>query len=93
MTSISTQAEPKYRTTFYLTEENKRLLDHIPRGKKTVLINQALSRLLTEMEKEKDRNKLVKMIADIEPVASKHSTEEIITALRDHDARKLFTND
>lgn len=42
----------KYRTTFYLTEENKAMLDQIPRGKKTVLVNEALSLLLKKKKRK-----------------------------------------
>jgi hypothetical protein len=82
MSSIQASTETKYRTTFYLTEENKQLLDQIPRGKKTVLINEALSLLLKKIEREKDSKRLMKMIDDITPVPSKRSSEEMVSALR-----------
>jgi transposase len=62
---ISENETTKYRTTFYLTEENKKLLDQIPRGNKTALINEALSRLLKDMEREKNKKKLQQMISAI----------------------------
>jgi len=81
-----TKAEKKYRTTFYLTEENKVLLDRVPRGKKTSLINQALSELLKGMEKEKNKQKLFNMIKEIEPVAYEQSSVEMVRTLRnEHD--------
>lgn len=83
MNSTQESITTKYRTTFYLTEENKAMLDLIPRGEKTILVNEALSLLLKKMEKEKNNRKFVKMIKEIKPVAAQSSSEEMVRTLRD----------
>lgn len=84
MSVIQSTVQTKHRTTFYLTEENKKMLDEIPRGEKTILVNQALSTLLKKMKKEKNNKKFVQMIQNIEPVETEHTSEEMVRALREN---------
>lgn len=80
---VSETKTAKYRTTFYLTEENKRLLDQIPRGNKTALINEALNKLLKEKEQERNKKKLSLMIDDIVPAKHNESSVDMIRKLRE----------
>jgi len=82
MASIQSSISTNYRTTFYLTAENKALLDQIPRGKKTVVVNKALSLLLKKMLKEKDNQRFLEMIQEIKPVKTHISSEEMVRELR-----------
>jgi len=82
MASIQNSIPTNYRTTFYLTAENKALLDQIPRGKKTVVVNKALSLLLKKMLKEKDNQRFLEMIQEIKPVKTHISSEEMVRELR-----------
>lgn len=84
MSSTVENSTSKYRTTFYLTEENKAMLDQIPRGMKTELVNEALSLLLKKRKKEQNNKKLNEMIQAINPVQTQSSSEEMVKALRDN---------
>jgi len=86
----STQTKTKYRTTFYLTEENKKMLDKMPRGSKTALINKALGQILKKMEKEENTKKFIEMISDITPVPTEYSSEEMVRRLRENKLESLF---
>jgi len=84
MSTIKENIASKYRTTFYLTKENKEMLDQIPRGKKTVLVNEALSAMLNKIKKRENNKKFVGMIKGIEPVETQYSSEQIIRMIRNN---------
>jgi len=84
MSTIKENTASKYRTTFYLTKENKAMLDQIPRGKKTVLVNEALSVMLKKIKKRENNKKFVEMIKGIEPVETQYSSEQIIRMIRNN---------
>ena len=82
MKNIISNEPDKVRTTLYLTQENRRGLDRIPRGQKTALMNRAIAYALKELEKKENSKKFIEMIAHIEPVKSELSSEEMTQQLR-----------
>ncbi len=49
----------KYKTTLYLTEENRRRLKQIPKRSMTRLINEAIAEKLTQIEKAQAKQRLL----------------------------------
>jgi len=82
--------QDKVRTTLYLTQENRARLNRIPRGKKTELMNKAIANALEELEREENSKKFLEMIAEIEPVKPKYSSEEMVRMLREGREQELL---
>ena len=72
----------KVRTTLYLTPENKRGLDQIPRGQKTALMNRAIENALKELDQKENAKKFIEMIDQVKPVKMDLSSEEVVRYLR-----------
>lgn len=72
----------KIRTTVYLTQENKKRLDRIPRAQKTALINKAIANTFAEREREEAMQNFLKTLATIKPVKTVYSSEEMVRMLR-----------
>lgn len=80
----TTKSEPsKSRMSIYVSEANRRRLARIPRGKKTLLVNQALAQVLTDLEKQENFDVFLKKINEIKPVAASKSSEEMVRELRE----------
>lgn len=89
-TTTSTTGQNKIRTTLYLTQENRARLNRIPRGKKTELMNKAIANALEELEREENSQKFLDMVAQIEPVKAKYSSEKMVRMLREGKEQKLL---
>lgn len=92
MISTTEVGQSKIRTTLYLTQENRKRLDRIPRGQKTDLMNKAIAKVLEELEREENAQKFIKMLATIEPVKAKYSSEEMVRMLREGKEQELLDN-
>lgn len=92
MTTLTEIEQGKIRTTLYLTQENKKRLDRIPRGQKTTLMNKAIANALEELEREENTQKFLKMLATIKPVKTAYSSEEMVRMLREGKEQQLLDN-
>lgn len=92
MTTLTDLEQGKIRTTLYLTQENKKRLDRIPRGQKTALMNKAIADALTELERQENAQKFLKMLATIKPVKTAYSSEEMVKMLREGKEQALRDN-
>ena len=68
--------------SIYISEANKKRLARIPRGRKTSLVNEALARLLTELEKQEGCD-VSRKIREITPVTTSKTSEEMVKELRE----------
>lgn len=59
MTNLEQKKEKKIRTTLYLSKENRKKLDMIPKGQKTELMNYAIAKALHEVEREKAKQEII----------------------------------
>ena len=92
MITTKETSQTKIRTTLYLTKENKRLLDGIPRGKKTELMNKAIANAFAELEREKNSKNFVEKMAAIQPVVSEYSAVDMVNMLRTGKESQLLDN-
>ena len=92
MTTLTELEQGKIRTTLYLTQENKRRLDRIPRGQKTTLMNKAIADALAELERKENAQKFLTMLATIQPVKTAYSSEEMVRMLREGKEQQLLDN-
>lgn len=92
MTTLTDIEPNKIRTTLYLTQENKRRLDRIPRGQKTALMNKAIANALIELERQENAQKFLTLIATIQPVKTTYSSEEMVRMLREGKEQDLLDN-
>lgn len=90
MTNTAEAGQSKIRTTLYLTQENRKRLDRIPKGQKTDLMNRAIAKALEELEREENANKFLNMVASIKPVKTKYSSEEMVRMLREGKEQQLL---
>lgn len=81
--SLARKSEPKARMSIYLSAENRKRLAGVPRGLKTTLINDALERVLTEIEKKENFDSFLGAVRSIQPVKSQRSSEEMVRSLRE----------
>ena len=82
------QSEPKTRTSVYLTDSNRRRLDQIPRGAKTALINEALTKALDEAEREAGAYAdLMARLKALKPVKPSRASEVLLRELRERESR------
>lgn len=83
MTAIETsKEEPKVRMSFYVTKRNSTRLRSIPRGQKSKLVNQALSEVLSTIEKKNKMSSFLSKIEKLTPVKSEKTSEELVRELR-----------
>jgi len=80
--TISTNKDRKIRTTLYLTLENKKRLERIPRGKRTLVINQAIAHTLKQMDRQETKKSLLKALNNIQPIQSHEPVEKTIRNAR-----------
>ena len=69
--------EEKIRTTLYLTKENRKKLDMIPKGQKTELMNYAIAKVLHELEREKLKQEI------LESLSSPNTGEKVTVSTQD----------
>lgn len=72
----------KIRTTVYLTQENKKRLDRLPRAQKTAFINKAIANTFAEREREEAVQNFLNTMATIQPVKTVYSSEKMVRMLR-----------
>jgi hypothetical protein len=90
MISTTEAGQSKIRTTLYLTQENRKRLDRIPRGQKTDLMNRAIAKVLEELEKEENASRFLNMVASIKPVKAEYSSEEMVRMIREGKEQQLL---
>ncbi len=73
----------KSHMLIYISEANRKRLARIPRGRKTSLVNEALARLLTELEKQEGFETFLRKIREITPVTTSKTSEEMVKELRE----------
>lgn len=83
MTTLTNLEQGKIRTILYLTQENKKRLDRLPKDQKIALINKAIAIVLEEFEREENAQKFLKMLTTIQPVKTAYSSEEMVRMLRE----------
>ena len=74
---------PMSRMSIYITEPNRRRLAAIPRGQKTELVNEALDKVLSDIEKRKNFDKFLEDARNFPRVKYKKSSEEMIREVRE----------
>ena len=74
--------------SIYISEDNRKRLDRVPRGQKTKLVNQALSQVLTALENSENFDAFLGKIRSIKPVAASKSSEAMTRELRKTGAIK-----
>lgn len=73
----------KYKTTLYLTKENRKRLQQMPKGNMTTIINQAIAEKLERMERGQARQVLLDALDTGKRSPSKGiPTEEAVRTLR-----------
>lgn len=68
--------------SFYVTKRNSSLLRSIPRGQKSKLVNEALSEVLSTIEKKKKMNAFLAKVGKLTPIKSEKTSEELVRELR-----------
>jgi hypothetical protein len=80
--TLARKSESKARMSIYISAENRKRLAKVPKGLKTTLINDALSQVLTSMEKQVNFDSFLESVRSIQPVKVPKSSEEMVRALR-----------
>ena len=89
MTSLRGKEE-KIRTTLYLTQENRKKLDMIPKGQKTELMNYAIAKALHEVEREKTKQMiLLQLSKPLEKKPVNVSTQDALDEIRSRELHNL----
>lgn len=90
----TTQQTPaKFKTTLYLTEENKKRLDLINAKNRTRLINQAIAEKLESIERQALKEKLLNSLKTPPAHPSKGiSTEDALHEIRQREFRSLISD-
>lgn len=87
----SDQKPTKFKTTLYLTENNRRQLDKLNRGSRTKLINQAIAEKLAELEREELKKKLLDALDNGVSIPSNGvSTEDALHEIRSRELDNLL---
>jgi hypothetical protein len=74
----------KYKTTLYLTEENRQRLAQLPGGNMTALINEAIAEKLERLEREQARQTLLDSLVSGKRTPAKGvSTQTAVQNLRE----------
>jgi hypothetical protein len=81
--ALRQKADVKARMSIYVSAENRRRLANVPKGLKTTLINDALSQVLTAMEKQVNFDSFLESVRSIQPVKVSESSEKMVRALRE----------
>ncbi|MGB8817602.1 MAG: hypothetical protein WCC66_06735 [Rhizobiaceae bacterium] len=81
--TLARKVEAKARMSIYVTAENRKRLASVPKGLKTALINDALSQVLTAIEKRENFESFLESVRSIQPVKVSKSSEEMVRALRE----------
>jgi hypothetical protein len=84
--SLAKKTDPKTRMSIYVSADNQRRLSRVPKGEKTTLINDALARALTEMEKQEKFGEFLETVQSIKRVKAAKSSEEMVRELRESGA-------
>jgi hypothetical protein len=74
--------QEKTRTSIYITEANRKRLAKVPRGQKTKLINKALDKVLSELERKAAMAEFIERAKTTKKVKSTRSSEDMIYELR-----------
>lgn len=91
--TIAEQQSPKFKTTLYLTESNRRRLERFNKGTRTKLINQAIAEKLEQLEKEALQEKLLNALEHSYSTPSNDiSTEDALHEIRTKELINLVNN-
>ena len=72
----------KSRMTIYVSDENRRRLSRVPRGRKTDVINDALGRALDALEKSENFDGFLASVRAIKPARATKSSVDMTQELR-----------
>lgn len=88
------QSTAKFKTTLYLTEDNRKRLHLLTKGNRTKLINQAIAEKLEALEKEQLKEKLLKSLekANTSTSSTNTSTEDALNEIRKKELSNLISN-
>ena len=90
----SEQTSAKFKTTLYLTEDNKNKLDLLNAKNRTRLINQAIAEKLEAIESQLLKEKLLRSLESYKTVSSGGvSTEGALHEIRQREFDCLVSND
>jgi hypothetical protein len=81
--ALARKTEAKARMSIYVSAENRKRLASVPKGLKTTLINDALSQVLTAMEKRENFDSFLESLRSIQPVKVPKTSEEMVRELRE----------
>ena len=81
--SVAKRKPAMSRMSIYISEENRRRLDAVPRGEKTELVNKALDGVLSDLEKRRNFDAFLEMARNFPRVKAKKSVEEMLRELRE----------
>lgn len=85
------QKTAKFKTTLYLTENNRKQLDQLNRGSRTKLINQAIAEKLADLQREKLKEKLLDSLENSASVPSNGVlTEDALHEIRGRELNNLL---
>lgn len=88
------QAPAKFKTTLYLTEDNKNKLDLLNAKNRTHLINQAIAEKLEAIERQILKEKLLRSLESVDSIPSGGvSTEDALYEIRQREFNQLVSND
>lgn len=73
----------KSRMSIYISEANRRRLARVPRGMKTEIVNEALARVLTDLERRENFDAFLEKIRNIPRVSAPARSEEMVRRLRE----------
>lgn len=84
------QTSAKFKTTLYLTEQNRKRLEAFGRGRRTKLINQAIAEKLDRLEQEEMQKRLLDALENSMTTPSNGiSTEDALHEIRVKEAQNL----
>ena len=72
----------KFRTTLYLSDENRDRLEAIPKGQRTMVINHAIAAELDKLEREQNKQELTSMLHSLKPIKSNEPVARSLEKIR-----------
>ena len=90
----SEQTSAKFKTTLYLTEDNKNKLDLLNAKNRTRLINQAIAEKLEAIERQLLKEKLLRSLESYDTVSARGvSTDDALHEIRQRELGYLVSDD
>lgn len=79
-----------FKTTFYLSEENKKFLEELGKGEKTKAVNEAIAKFFVDRKREQEMKKFYKLIDNIKPVKSNEPLVDTIRKMREERTEQIL---